>query len=81
MEREVKVFVKEKNYEIDVHEICPSNCDELVSGRIFETIKEMQFLLMTLKRFGNRFALEQAHTCPANYKIAIETIENLPRYK
>ena len=79
--REVKVFVKEKNYEIDVHELCPNNSDELVDGRIFETLKEMQNLLLTLKRFGNRFALEQAHTCPANYKIAVETIKNLPKYK
>lgn len=79
--REVNVFIKEKNYDLDISELCPSCFDELVEGRIFENLKDMQNIMMALQRSKNAWCISHGQALPCDTKYAIETIESLPKYK
>lgn len=79
--REVKVFITEKNYDLDISELCPSCFDELVEGRIFENLKDMQNMMMALQRSKNTWCVSHGRALPCDTKYAIETIESLSKYK
>lgn len=79
--REVNVFITEKNYDLDISELCPSCFDELVEGRIFENLKDMQYMMMALQRSKSVWCIEHGQALPCDTKYVIEKIKSLPKYK
>lgn len=76
---EAKVWVKEKNYELPVNEICPLRFRELVNHRVFKTLQDVQYTMLALSR-GTKCALERGLACPLDTKNAIRYIETLEKY-
>ena len=79
--REVKVWVTEKNYELNITELCPWRYDEMVNGRVFGTLEDMNYTMLALTRGASRYAMEHGMACPRDTRVAIEKINALPKYK
>ena len=77
--RKVMVWLKDKNYEQPVEDICPYSWDELVDHRVFENLQDVQYTLLALSR-GSRFALEHGLACPRDTRKAVEKITALSKY-
>lgn len=75
----VMIWLKDRNWEHDVTEICPYKFKELVDGRVFENLKDCQYTLMALGR--SKYSMEHGMSCPADVRRAIKKVENLEKYK
>lgn len=77
--KEVNVWVNEKDYELPIGEFVPDGLEELIDHRIFETLDDVQFTLLALRR-TTKYALEHGLACPIDVKNAIKHIKSLAKY-
>lgn len=78
--REVNILTKSDNIIRNVEELVPLQFHELVDHRIFDNLRDAQFIFMALQRGKSQYALSHGLPCPADTKYAIKTIEAMEKF-
>lgn len=76
----VEILTRDDNIIRNAEELVPLQFHELVDHRIFDNLRDAQFIFMALQRGKSQYALSHGLACPADTKRAIKTIEAMEKF-